>query len=87
MRTNIITSSNNETVKLLRKLESSSRFRYESGLSLADGIHLVQAALTSGLRFRYVVVAQSAIGNIEVDDLLQKLGMVAWFCTLCTILL
>lgn len=29
----------------------------------------------------------SSIVFAEPDDLLQKLGMVAWFCTLCTILL
>lgn len=73
--TEIITSVNNPTIKMLRKLLSSSRARREANLFVAEGIHLVQSFLLSGQLPNLFIYAESAINNQEIAQLLQASRM------------
>jgi len=63
-----ITSSDNLLYKSLKEL-NTSRGRREQGLFIAEGPHLVEEALKSGMAVRYVAVRDDAMGKF--DTLLQ----------------
>ncbi len=75
----MIMSSQNAKIKLVRALAGRSRERREAGAFLAEGVRLVEEALTAGWPFRFVLhtgdlsergrelVAKLAERKIEVD--------------------
>lgn len=72
-----ITSGENPQFKSLLKLAHSSRERRLAGLSLLDGVHLLQAyALRYGAP-EQIVVSRAGMENPEIHRLLQALPQVA----------
>ena len=69
----VITSANNETVKLLRRLATSAKARRDEGLYIAEGVHLVQSFLSTGESPVLYVVSESAHDNAEVQALIDEL--------------
>lgn len=57
----MITSSENETVKLVRKLLGAKKHRHETGLFAAEGEDLVAAATTAGMKPVHLLVAGETI--------------------------
>lgn len=68
-----ITSANNPTIKLLRKLLTSSKARRDNNQYVAEGIHLVRSYLDGKGSPELYAVAESALGNEEVQALLEIL--------------
>jgi TrmH family RNA methyltransferase len=73
-----ITSADNPQFKSLLKLVESSRERRLAGLSLLDGVHLVQAYQQHRGAPEQMIVSQSGAANAEIQALLQ--GEVATLC-------
>lgn len=69
----IISSASNPTVKYLRKLTTSSKFRREEGTVIAHGIHLIRSCLDAGVTPKMHVTAESARSNSEVVALITEL--------------
>lgn len=67
-----VKSPANETIKLLRSLDRK-KTRAESGLFLAEGARLAEAALTNGWSPAYAVAGQSALDRPRTADLLRRL--------------
>ncbi len=70
----VIRSRDNPTAKTLVALAHSSRERKKTGLTVLDGIHLVDAFLNSGRKPEYVVVAESSQHAIETVALTGRLS-------------
>lgn len=68
----IITSNQNQQVKLVRRLMSSTRERHGTGLAVFEGIHLADSLLTVNYKYKLVVVAESALQNQEIIDILSR---------------
>lgn len=68
-----ITSPDNPQFKNLLKLMQSSRERRLAGLSLLDGVHLLQAYHARLGAPEQIVVSQAGLASAEVQALLQKL--------------
>lgn len=68
----LITSRDNSTFKELVKLQDSSRHRRIAGLTLLDGIHLVEAYLALGEPEK-LVVSETGRENPEIRFLLEKI--------------
>jgi RNA methyltransferase, TrmH family len=67
-----VTSADNPQFKALLKLHQSSRERKKAGLSLLDGVHLVQAYLEHVGAPERVAVSRSALGDPEIAALLAS---------------
>jgi RNA methyltransferase, TrmH family len=67
-----VTSSDNPQFRALLKLHQSSRERRKAGLSLLDGVHLVQAYLEHVGTPEQVAVARSALADPEIAALLAS---------------
>lgn len=67
-----ITSRQNALVKHLKKLADSKRARWESGLLLAEGVHLLQIQLAADRQPEIVAVAERAAEDAEVLALLTR---------------
>ena len=67
-----ITSRDNPFFKELLKLAGSARQRRKAGQTLLDGVHLVQACLSSGKQPQHLLVTSAALLESEVAALLQK---------------
>jgi TrmH family RNA methyltransferase len=70
-----ITSRDNPTFKELAKLQESSRQRRVSGLTLLDGVHLVEAYFALG-EPKKLVVSEIGHENSEIRFLLEKMTKV-----------
>lgn len=70
MGTKLIVSRDNPAFKRLLRLAHSSRERRESGLSLLDGVHLLQAYAENYGAPRDVVITQSMLADPEVAEVL-----------------
>ena len=68
-----ITSRDNSFFKALLKLSGSSRQRQKERQSLLDGIHLLQAYLSSGQQPQHLIVTEAAFANRELTGLLKKI--------------
>ena len=66
-----IISRENPTYKQLKKLTESARERRKAGLTLLEGVHLVQAAREAGILPQQFVVAEGALHHAEVSALLS----------------
>lgn len=71
-----ITSTDNPQFKTLLKLAQSARERRTSGLSLLDGIHLVESYLAHAGEPRELAVSRSGQDNPEVRALLERMKSV-----------
>lgn len=69
-----ITSASNQYVKRIRKLVTSAKARRNEGVYVAESVHVVQSYLQAGGVPELLVVAQSALENDEVTELI-------WQCT------
>ena len=67
-----IASRDNAAYKAMARLATSSAERRRSGLSLIEGIHLLDAFLASGARPEEVLVTRAAAANPEVAGLLEQ---------------
>lgn len=70
----IITSADNPRFRSLLRLAHSSRERKHSGLSLLDGVHLVEAYLRHAGPPQELVVSRSGLDKPEVRALLDAAG-------------
>lgn len=68
-----ITSAENPRFKALLKLMQSSRERRKAGLSLLDGVHLIEAYRDHVGFPEEVVVSKSGLENSEILNLINKL--------------
>ena len=68
-----IASSSNPHVKRIKKLLSSTKFRREEDLAVAEGIHLVQSYLQSDSVPSEYVYAESALENPEIKQIIEQL--------------
>lgn len=68
----IITSAANPSVKRLRRLASSGKYRREENAYIAEGIHLAKSFLSTGGVPEVCFYAESALGNTEVAELLSS---------------
>jgi TrmH family RNA methyltransferase len=68
-----IESSANPRFKALRRLAESSRERARTGLSVLDGVHLVQAYIEHAGKPEEVVVSRQGSQNAEIRTLLGRL--------------
>lgn len=66
----LIQSRDNAFYKQLKKLAESGRERRKTGLMLLDGVHLVEAYEAAFAAVDTLVVAESALANSEIADLL-----------------
>ena len=70
----VITSSQNPTIRHLKKLMTSSKARKEENAFVAEGIHLVRSFLDSDGTPQLYACATSALKNDEVQALLMTLS-------------
>lgn len=68
-----VSSSNNDTVKFLRKLTSQQKFRRETQQTVAHGPHLIESYRNWIQEAEMFYVASSAIDNPEVTALVRIL--------------
>lgn len=69
-----ISSTANPGFKALRELVDSSRERRQAGLSILDGIHLVQAYRASGGVPEEIWVSEGGLDNNEIKQILKKVS-------------
>lgn len=69
----IISSAQNPTVKHLRKLLTSAKYRREQGLAIAEGTHLASSFLQTDRLPQQIIYAEAALHNQEVVDLVDQL--------------
>ena len=69
-----ITSSDNAGFKQLLKLAHSSRERRLAGLSLLDGVHLLQAYLQNVGAPQQIVLSETGARNLEIEALRKRAG-------------
>jgi len=69
-----ISSRDNVLFKQLKKLTSSARERRQCGKTLLDGIHLLEAYRASGGVAEWVVVAEGAALQDEIQVILQQIS-------------
>lgn len=69
----LISSSSNDTIKLLRKLTTQHKFRHEVQQTVAHGPHLVDSYLSKFEDAELFYIATSAMDNPEVVSLIKTL--------------
>ncbi len=67
-----ITSTANETVKLLKSLDRKKE-RQETGLFLAEGAHFTQEALAHGWTSAYAFADIATVGQPQIRELLERI--------------
>lgn len=75
----IITSADNPRFKALLELQQSSRARRKAGLSLLDGVHLLNAYRDNLGPPEYIAVSRTGLENPEIADLLGNLQAIDVF--------
>ena len=69
-----ITSRDNPFLRTLYKLARSSRQRHGTVRTLLDGIHLLQAYLSTGKSAQHIIINEAALKNKELSTLLNKIS-------------
>ena len=69
----LVTSDNNQRVKLAKALLTQARQRNKQAQTVLEGIHLIDAALRSDYPFEQLLVAESAHTHSEVQQILSRL--------------
>ncbi len=64
-----VSSRDNPLYKRLKALGSSAQVRKKEGLSVIDGVHLVEACLASGRALEFVAVSESGMRRPEIARL------------------
>jgi TrmH family RNA methyltransferase len=72
-----IASKDNPAYKSLAKLASSAVERRKRGLTVVEGVHLVESCLKAGHVVASLVVSESALASAEVARLLARAGNVS----------
>jgi TrmH family RNA methyltransferase len=67
-----IASASNPLYVTLLRLMRSSRERRKAGLTLIDGVHLLDAYLRQGGKPRHVLVAEGAVSDPEIAALVRR---------------
>lgn len=67
-----VTSRDNPLLRRVRRLAMSARERRESGLTLLDGAHLIEAAETAGVALQELLVSEHGVQQPEIDALLAR---------------
>jgi TrmH family RNA methyltransferase len=67
-----ISSTSNDTVKLLKALDRKKE-RQETGLFLAEGAHFAEEALSNGWKPAYALAEPAALDRPQARDLLDRL--------------
>lgn len=76
-----ITSRDNPLYKELKQLASSSQARRKAGQTLLDGVHLCESYLALRGAPRHCIVADSALENVEVANLVRQCESAHAHCT------
>ncbi|MXS85976.1 RNA methyltransferase [Nitrosomonas sp. HPC101] len=69
-----ITSREHPLFKKLLKLQHSSQRRRDEGLTLLDGIHLLQSCLASGEMPELLIMSESGRRHTEINQLLDRIS-------------
>ena len=69
----LITSASNPRVKQLLKLVRSSRERHKTGLTVLDGVHLIEAFMKSGGKPELIAISETAADDQEIININNKL--------------
>lgn len=78
---NVISSTRNERVKVIRQLQEKARARRKTGQLVLEGVRLIGDALRAGVKPEYVLVGQDALANnAAVSDMVDQLE---WRNVLC----
>ncbi|MCL2657391.1 MAG: RNA methyltransferase [Betaproteobacteria bacterium] len=75
-----ISSRDNPLVKQVKRLRESGRARREAGLTLADGVHLIEAGLDAGVAFDSLLIAESVLEQTEIRSLLARIPQAIQYC-------
>lgn len=67
----IISSEQNPTIKLVKQLLTSNRQRKKSALTVIEGTHLIEACLNADYPIKQVLVAEHALEQKEVCELIK----------------
>ena len=70
----IISSVQNPTIKHIKKLLASGKYRREEALSVAEGVHLASSYIQSGQLPDQVIYAESALHNHEIIEIIENLN-------------
>ena len=73
MDTEIISSAQNPTIKRIKKLLSSTKFRQSEEVAIAEGIHLAKSYIASGRVPMTVMYSDSGLQNKEIAALNEQL--------------
>ena len=68
----IISSRHNPTLKHVAKLLSTGKYRQKHRQAVVEGVHLVEGVLASSYALQQLIVAESALANAEVEQLLRR---------------
>ncbi len=71
----VIRSRENARVKAWARLAEEPAERRKLGLALLEGVHLVEAFLARGGTPASLIVSESALGNGEITQLVQRAGL------------
>ncbi len=72
----VISSAQNPRIKQLRKLLTSTSYRYKQGLAVGEGVHIVRSFLQLGNLPDLVVYAESATTDQEVATLINQIDTI-----------
>lgn len=67
-----ISSRQNSIIKQVRKLLTNAKYRREQGLAVAEGVHLTDSLLQSGLLPKLLVAADTALKNPEIITIIKR---------------
>src|SRR5512143_1479851 len=70
----MITSTSNETVKRIRRLQAQRRAREDEGRFVAEGVRLLESALDAGARPELALHAPGAADDPRAAALLARLA-------------
>ena len=73
----LIASKDNPRFKALLKLATTSRERRERGLSVIEGVHLIEAALQHGVALREMFLPSDAMPEGEAQRVVRRTGLEA----------
>ncbi|MBR6510260.1 MAG: RNA methyltransferase [Clostridia bacterium] len=68
-----ISSKDNSLIKLISKLQTSKKCRYENGLFVLEGLRICKDALDTGTVFDKLIISKSALEKLSEDiDILSE---------------
>ena len=73
MNAEYVTSAKNPTIKYVKKLINSSKYRASEQRAVIEGIHLTQSLLKSNIEPKLILYAESALENDEIKELVGQI--------------